>query len=96
MSVRIITDSACDITQAEAKELGITVIPLKTIFGMEEFRDGVDITPEDIYAHVAAGNPLCSTSAIPVGEYEDYFAGPVSEALTAAALSDLQEALLIL
>lgn len=35
MSVRIITDSASDISQAEANQLGIDVLPLKTIFGQE-------------------------------------------------------------
>ena len=37
MSVKIITDSASDITQAEAALWGIDVLPLKTIFGEEEF-----------------------------------------------------------
>ena len=39
MSVRIITDSASDITQAESKQLNIRVIPLKTIFGEDYFTE---------------------------------------------------------
>ena len=35
MSVRIITDSASDISQAEAVKWNIDVLPLKTIFGEE-------------------------------------------------------------
>ena len=37
MAVRILTDSASDISQAKAKEWGITVIPLRVRFGDEEY-----------------------------------------------------------
>ncbi|MBQ3104207.1 MAG: DegV family protein, partial [Oscillospiraceae bacterium] len=33
MSIRIITDSASDITAAQAEKWGVTVLPLTTIFG---------------------------------------------------------------
>jgi len=35
----------------------------------ESFRDGVDITPADIFAHVDAGGEICSTSAISFSDY---------------------------
>lgn len=31
------------------------------------------ITPAEIFAHVAAGGDLCSTSAVSVGEYQEHF-----------------------
>ena len=52
MSVRIITDSAADISQECAKEWNITVIPLKIRFEEEdgaEYLDGVTITNEQFY-----------------------------------------------
>jgi fatty acid-binding protein DegV len=49
MSIRIIADSACDITQAEAKQLIIDIIPLKTIFDEEEFLDGVTLDHKTFY-----------------------------------------------
>lgn len=73
MGIRIITDSACDITQAEAKELGITVIPLKTIFGTEEFRDGVDISHREFYEKLIETDVNPTTSQIGPAEYEDAF-----------------------
>ena len=55
MSVRIITDSASDISQAEANQLNIDVLPLKTIFGQEEFLDGVTLDHTAFYhPHQAA------------------------------------------
>ena len=38
MSIRIITDSGCDISQKEAKEKGIVVLPLTTIINQKEYR----------------------------------------------------------
>ena len=49
MSVRIITDSASDISQELAKELNITVLPLKVRFGEEEFLDGVTLSNRQFY-----------------------------------------------
>nr|MCR5767693.1 DegV family protein [Lachnospiraceae bacterium] len=49
MAVRILTDSASDISQARAKEWGITVIPLRVRFGDEEFLDGVTLSCKDFY-----------------------------------------------
>ena len=46
MNVRIISDSASDISQELAKEWNITVLPLKVRFGEEEYLDGV--TLEDL------------------------------------------------
>lgn len=44
MNIRIITDSASDILQSDAKEMGITVITLKTIFSTGEYIDGVNLS----------------------------------------------------
>ncbi|MBR6825349.1 MAG: DegV family protein [Oscillospiraceae bacterium] len=74
MHIRISSDSTCDLSPQLIQENGIFVKPLIVNMGDRSFCDGIDITPEMIYAHVAAGNPLCTTSAIPVGEYEEYFA----------------------
>ena len=39
MSVRIITDSASDISPEEGKELGVSVVPLKMIIEGQEYLD---------------------------------------------------------
>ena len=77
MSVRIITDSACDITQAEAKELGIRVLPLKTIFGETEYLDGVTITHREFYEKLIETDVNPTTSQIGPVEYEDAFRAAV-------------------
>ena len=43
MTVKIVTDSCSDIPKEEAKQLGISVVPVYVRFGDEVYRDGVDI-----------------------------------------------------
>ena len=50
--VKICTDSCCDLTSQQIKENNISVIPLFVTLGEEDFLDGVNIKPEDIYTYV--------------------------------------------
>lgn len=62
--IEIITDSTSDITPAEAKELGVRVLPLTVQFAEETFRDGVDISNGDFYARLRTARILPTTSQI--------------------------------
>jgi len=73
LSVRIIVDSASDISQAEAKEQGIHVIPLKTLFGTEEYLDGVTIDHKTFYNKLIESDVLPTTSQIAPFDYEEAF-----------------------
>ena len=73
MNIRITSDSTCDLTAQQLAAHNIATCPLVVNKGGEAFRDGVDIHPDDIYAHVAAGGELCSTTAGSVGEYQELF-----------------------
>ena len=46
MAVHIITDSASDLTLAQAQELGVTLAPLKVVFSTEEYLDVFDLESE--------------------------------------------------
>ena len=74
MNIKILSDSTCDLSQQLLQENNISLVPLTVIKDGKEFKDGVTITPAEIFAHVAAGGDLCSTSANSVGEYTDMFA----------------------
>lgn len=47
--VKILTDSACDLSPELIKKYDITVIPFHVHLGDEEYKDGHDISPEQIY-----------------------------------------------
>ena len=49
MSVRIIVDSASDLTKERADALNLDYMPLKTIFGETEYLDGVTISHKEFY-----------------------------------------------
>ena len=73
MKIKILSDSTCDLSPVLLAANDISLVPLTVVKGEEQFKDGVTITPADIFAHVAAGGDLCSTAANSIGEYEDMF-----------------------
>jgi DegV family protein with EDD domain len=56
VTVRIVTDSSVDLTRELAAEYGITIVPAYVNFGKETYRDGVDISPSEIYERLMHGN----------------------------------------
>ncbi len=74
MKIRISADSTCDLSPEQIREHNIAIKPMIVNMGENSYYDGVNITPAQIFAHVAAGNPLCTTSAVPIGEYQEFFA----------------------
>lgn len=62
MSVRIITDSASDMTPEEHSAL--MVLPLSITFGTDVYHDGVDITRERFYELLVEGNELPKTGQV--------------------------------
>jgi DegV family protein with EDD domain len=49
MTIKIVTDSSCDLPTQIVQELGITVVPLYVRFGEEVYRDRVDISEDEFY-----------------------------------------------
>lgn len=73
MSIRIIADSASDISQELAKEWNITVLPLKVRFGEEEFLDGVTLSNREFYERLIETDEIPKTSQITPFEYQSNF-----------------------
>ncbi len=78
MAVKIITDSASDITQTQAAGLGIEVIPLTTIFGDTEYLDGVTLSNREFFEKLIETDELPHTSQITPFQYEETFRKAVS------------------
>jgi DegV family protein with EDD domain len=49
MSIRIVTDSNCDLPQAMVDEYGITVVPMYINIGAESYLDGVTMSRQEFY-----------------------------------------------
>lgn len=71
--MRIITDSASDITQEEALKYNIDVIPLSVSFNGVAYKDGVDITKVEFYDKLIESPEIPKTSMISSFVFEEYF-----------------------
>lgn len=73
MSVRIIIDSASDLTKEQADALGLDFLPLKTIFGEEEYLDGINLSHRQFYEKLIEGDCLPTTSQISPHDFEQIY-----------------------
>lgn len=71
--VKIVTDSTADLDKDLLASLDIEVLPLLVNFGEESFRDGIDITTEELYKKVEETRELPKTSAVGPGEFINFF-----------------------
>ena len=72
-SIIISSDSTCDLSKELIERYQIKIIPLGVTLGDTVYRDGVDITPDDIYAYHAKTGQLPKTSAINIAENSEFF-----------------------
>jgi DegV family protein with EDD domain len=73
MTVKIITDSLADLPLEIIKKLDISVIPLHVLFGMDSFRDGVDMTTEQFYVKLVSTKIMPTTSVPNLGTFIDLY-----------------------
>ena len=73
MRIKITSDSTCDLSAELLQKNDISLFALTVIKDDKAYTDGITITTDDIFAHVAAGGDLCTTTAGSMGEYMDLF-----------------------
>ncbi len=56
MPVKIVTDSCSDLPANITKALGITIVPVYICFGDKTYRDGVDISADEVYKRLEKGS----------------------------------------
>lgn len=69
--VKIITDSAADLSPQIAAGLGITVLPLNIHFGNKTYRDGVDLSAQEFITRIERSGMSPTLSAPPVALFEE-------------------------
>ena len=93
MSIRIVTDSSCDLPQDLADSLGIRIVPLSVRFGDVEYIDRTTITSDEFWSKCAASAVLPETAAPPPGEFERAYRELTAEGATAVVVIALSSAL---
>ena len=66
MSVKIISDSTCDLSEELIKMYDVKILPLHVMLGEDEYEDGVNITPDEIYRWSDANKATPKTSALSI------------------------------
>lgn len=72
MTVKILTDSGCDLPEEIIKEYNIDVLPIVVIDGDKEYLDNVTIKPKTLYDNMKNGK-MYKTAQIPIHTFEDKF-----------------------
>ncbi|MEM9035277.1 MAG: DegV family protein [Actinomycetota bacterium] len=73
MSVRIVTDSSCDLPEDVIESLGIVVVPLSIRFGDDEFVDREQLSVADFWRMCGEREELPSTAAPAPGRFEQAY-----------------------
>ena len=72
-TVRIVTDSTCDLPPETARFHDIEIIPLKVTFGSDVYKDGVDLDNAGFYSKLVESNELPRTSQPSPGDFEEIY-----------------------
>jgi DegV family protein with EDD domain len=73
VTVRVVTDSACDLPVPVCEELDIEVVPLTIRFGDEELVDRVELDADTFWDRLERSDVLPETAAPSVGAFEETF-----------------------
>ena len=73
MSVKIIADSTCDLSKDLLKKYDISVLPLHIVLGDKEYKDGLEISPDEIYEWSNANKEAPKTSAASISDTIDIY-----------------------
>ena len=73
MKIIISSDSTCDLSPELVQEYNVNIVPLYVNKKGQFYKDGLEITPLDIFRHVSGGGAVCSTAAVNVEEYIEIF-----------------------
>jgi DegV family protein with EDD domain len=94
VTIRVVTDSTCDLPQDRREAAGVITVPLRLHFGDREFRDRVDLDDEQFLKLLSHTKRPPRTSQPPPGDFEVVYRGlleaPDTEVISihiAAALS---------
>lgn len=72
MPVKILADSAADLSKEIIKQNNITVVPLAVLNGTHQYLDGIDITPKKVFDDMRAGK-IYTTAQVPVSKFLQLF-----------------------
>lgn len=82
MSIRIVTDSTCDLPPALAEQYGIVVLPCYINIGERSYLDGVNLSREEFYTNLPTYSPLPTTAAPGIEMFREAYVRLAQEGAT--------------
>lgn len=73
MSIKIISDSTCDLSEELLQKYHISILPLHIVLGEQEYKDGLEISPDEIYQWSDTNKEAPKTSAASVSDAVDLY-----------------------
>jgi DegV family protein with EDD domain len=92
-TVRIVTDSACDLPADIAERAGIDIVPLTIRFGDDEFVDREQLSVAEFWSRCANSPTLPETAAPPPGLFEQAYRRAAADGCTGVLVISLSGAL---
>ncbi len=99
MRVAIVADSNSGITQDQAEELGIQILPMPFMIDGETYFEGIDLTQDEFYRRMEAGADISTSQPSPkavtdlwdslLEEYDEIVHIPMSSGLSGACQTAL-------
>lgn len=97
--IAVVTDSNSGITQAQAKELGLYVLPMPFMIGDSIFYEDINLTQEEFYEKLTAGENISTSQPSPeevlklwdelLKDYDEIVHIPMSSGLSGSCQSAL-------
>ncbi len=73
MKIKISADSTADLSEEMLQQYNVATMPLHVSLGENDYLDGVNIKPEDIYKYYAETKKLPKSGARSTEEYKEFF-----------------------
>jgi DegV family protein with EDD domain len=82
MSIKIVTDSTCDLPEPLIAQHGIGVVPLYINFGTKGYLDGVEMSRQEFYQRLPKADPLPTTATPGVDLFQQTYERLAQEGAT--------------
>ena len=82
MTIRIVTDSACDVPATLAKQLNITIVPVYINIGEKSYLDGIELQRQEFYANLNTYTDYPTTAAPASGAFTKVYNKLANEGVT--------------
>ena len=92
MTVRVVTDSACDLPASTLAQHRISLVPLTIRFGEQDFIDQEELSTDEFWARCSASPELPSTAAPSIGQFKQTYLRLAAEGASGIAVVSLSSA----